>query len=94
MCSNEKIKLLILRKRQESDTYEDFLEVQRIFNHNFLKYGEVGSSLCVIVDGEIVIDIWAGHKNKKLKLKSGVKILSFQLLFLVLKLRLLCVHIY
>ena len=44
--------------------HEDFLEVQRVFNHNFLKYGEVGSSLCVIVDGEIVVDIWAGHKNK------------------------------
>ena len=44
--------------------HEDFLEVQRIFNHNFLKYGEVGSSLCVIVDGETVVDIWAGHKNK------------------------------
>ena len=44
--------------------HEDFLEVQRIFNHNFFKYGEIGSSLCVIVDGEIVVDIWAGHKNK------------------------------
>ena len=44
--------------------HEDFLEVQRIFNHNFYKYEEVGSSLCVIVDGEIVVDIWAGHKNK------------------------------
>ena len=44
--------------------HEDFLEVQRIFNHNFFKYEEIGSSLCVIVDGEIVIDIWAGHKNK------------------------------
>ena len=44
--------------------HEDFLEVQRIFNHNFSKYKEIGSSLCVIVDGEIVVDIWAGHKNK------------------------------
>ena len=44
--------------------HEDFIEVQRIFNHNFFKYGEIGSSLCVIVDGEIVVDIWAGHKNK------------------------------
>ena len=44
--------------------HEDFLEVQRIFNHNFLKHGEIGSSLCVIVDGETVVDIWAGHKNK------------------------------
>ena len=44
--------------------HEDFIEVQRIFNHNFFKYGEIGSSLCVIVDGEIVVDIRAGHKNK------------------------------
>ena len=44
--------------------HEDFLEVKRIFNHNFDKYKEIGSSLCVIVDGEIVVDIWAGHKNK------------------------------
>ena len=44
--------------------HENFLEVQRIFNHNFDKYREIGSSLCVIVDGEIVVDIWAGHKNK------------------------------
>ena len=44
--------------------HEEFLEVQRIFNHNFSKYEEIGSSLCVSVDGEIVVDIWAGHKNK------------------------------
>ena len=44
--------------------HENFLEIERIFNHNFYKYEEIGSSLCVIVDGEIVVDIWAGHKNK------------------------------
>ena len=44
--------------------HEDFQEVKRIFDNNFYKYGETGSSLCVIVDGEIVVDIWAGHKNK------------------------------
>jgi len=44
--------------------HEDFSEVEKIFNHNFYKYEEIGSSLCVIVDGEIVLDIWAGHKNK------------------------------
>ena len=44
--------------------HEDFLEVERIFNQNFFNYREIGSSLCVIVDGEIVVDIWAGHKNK------------------------------
>ena len=44
--------------------HEDFSEVKRIFNNNFDKYKEIGSSLCVILDGEIVVDIWAGHKNK------------------------------
>ena len=44
--------------------HEDFLEVERIFNYNFDKYKEIGSSLCVIVDGEVVVDLWAGHKNK------------------------------
>ena len=44
--------------------HEDFLEIEQIFNNNFNKYEEIGSSLCVIVDGEIVVDIWAGHKNK------------------------------
>ena len=44
--------------------HEDFSEVAKIFNHNFSKYEEIGSSLCVIVDGEIVVDIWAGYKNK------------------------------
>ena len=44
--------------------HEDFSEVERIFNNNFYKYKEIGSSLCVIVDGEVVLDIWAGHKNK------------------------------
>ena len=43
--------------------HEDFLEVQKTFNQNFFKYREIGSSLCVIVDGEVVVDIWAGHKN-------------------------------
>ena len=44
--------------------HEDFLEVEEIFNHNFDKYKEIGSSLCVVIDGEIVIDVWSGHKNK------------------------------
>ena len=44
--------------------HENFSEVKRIFNHNFDKYKEIGSSLCIIVDGEIVVDIWAGYKNK------------------------------
>ena len=44
--------------------HEEFLEVEKLFNNNFNKYSEIGSSLCVIIEGEIVIDIWAGYKNK------------------------------
>ena len=43
--------------------HEDFLEVRRIFDQNFIKYKEIGSSLCVFIDGEVVIDLWSGHKN-------------------------------
>ena len=44
--------------------HKDFQEVAEIFARNFIKYREIGSALCVIVDGEIVVDVWAGHKNK------------------------------
>ena len=68
----------------------DFLEVERIFNQNFYQYGEIGSSLCVLIDGEIVIDIWAGHKNKEKTKEWSEDTLSVA--FLVPKLRLLYVH--
>jgi len=44
--------------------HENFSGIKTTFKHNFDKYKEIGSSLCVIVEGEIVVDIWAGHKNK------------------------------
>ena len=44
--------------------HEDFKEVEEVFSKNFIKYMETGSALCVIVDGEVVVDFWAGHKNK------------------------------
>ncbi len=45
--------------------HEDFQEVAETFAQNFDKYGEIGSSVCVVVDGEITVDLWAGHKNEK-----------------------------
>ena len=71
--------------------HEDFSEVEKIFNHNFYKYEEIGSSLCVIVDGEIVLDIWAGHKNKDKTKEWSEDTLSVA--FLAPKQHLLCVHI-
>ena len=45
--------------------HEDFQEVAEIFAQNFDQYNEIGSSLCVVVDGERVVDIWGGHTNEQ-----------------------------
>ncbi len=45
--------------------HEDFQEVAEIFAENFEKYREIGSSICVVIDGEITVDLWAGHKNEQ-----------------------------
>jgi CubicO group peptidase (beta-lactamase class C family) len=38
----------------------DFADVRREFERNFSERGEVGASVCVTVDGERVVDLWAG----------------------------------
>ena len=45
--------------------HEDFQEVAETFAENFDKYQEIGSSVCVVVDGEITVNLWAGHKNSE-----------------------------
>ena len=45
--------------------HEDFQEVAEIFAQNFDKYGEIGSSVSVVIDGETTVDLWAGHKNEQ-----------------------------
>ena len=45
--------------------HEDFQEVAEIFAQNFDQYNEIGSSLCVIVDGEKAVDIWGGYTNEQ-----------------------------
>tara|TARA_A100001015_G_scaffold263_1_gene366 strand:- start:1687 stop:2886 length:1200 start_codon:yes stop_codon:yes gene_type:complete len=45
--------------------HEDFQEVAEIFAENFDKYEEIGSSLCVVIDGETTVDMWAGYKNEQ-----------------------------
>ena len=56
--------------------HEDFQEVAETFIQNFEKYKEIGSSLCVVVDGEIAVDLWAGHKNKERTNEWSEKTLS------------------
>ena len=45
--------------------HKDFQEVAEVFAQNFNEYNEIGASLCVAVDGEITVDLWAGYKNEK-----------------------------
>ena len=47
--------------------HKDFQNVAETFAFNFDKYNEIGSSLSVIVDGEITVDIFAGHTTQKKK---------------------------
>jgi len=56
--------------------HEDFQEVAEIFAQNFKKYREIGSSICVVIDGEITVDLWAGHKNKQRTKEWNEKTLS------------------
>lgn len=41
-----------------------FAEVRDEFERNFAERGEVGASLCVTVDGEIVADLWGGIADR------------------------------
>ena len=42
---------------------EQFRAVERAFAGNFATFGEVGAALAVMVDGEMVVDLWAGHAD-------------------------------
>ena len=42
------------------DVHPRFGAVAEAFRRNFAEEGEVGASLCVRIDGEVVIDLWGG----------------------------------
>ena len=45
--------------------HDDFQNVAEKFAVNFDKYSEIGSSLCVIVDGEVTVDLFTGHTTNQ-----------------------------
>jgi len=45
--------------------HKDFQEVAETFAQNFDKHKKIGSSICVVVDGEIIVDLWARYKNEQ-----------------------------
>jgi len=60
----------------KGNCHEDFQEVAEVFAQNFDKYGELGSSVCVVVDGETTVDLWVGYKNEQRKDKWDENTLS------------------
>ncbi len=46
---------------------EDFAEVKTAFVQNFTKGKEIGAACSIYYQGEKVVDLWGGYKNKKTK---------------------------
>lgn len=43
---------------------ERFAPVRDAFERNFTEYGDVGATFAATVEGEFVVDLWAGHADK------------------------------
>lgn len=43
----------------------DLVAVRDAFRSNFLERGEVGAAVCVIRDGEVVVDLWGGWADEQ-----------------------------
>ncbi len=41
-----------------------FTEVQRQFENNFAEHGDVGASVAITLNGEYVVDLWAGFRDE------------------------------
>ena len=44
---------------------EKFAAVSEALQRNFADPGEIGASAAVVHNGELVVDIWAGHKDEE-----------------------------
>ena len=47
---------------------ERFASLREEFERNFTERGDVGASFAATIDGESVIDLWAGHRDAALDL--------------------------
>ena len=44
---------------------QDFSAVAQVFVENFKSLDELGASVSITLDGETVVDLWGGVKNRK-----------------------------
>ena len=47
---------------------ERFQSLREEFEKNFMERGDIGASFAVSIEGELVADIWGGHRNQALTL--------------------------
>ena len=40
-----------------------FAHVRNVFERNFEEHGDVGASFALTLEGEYLIDMWAGHRD-------------------------------
>ena len=40
-----------------------FAPVREVFARNFTEFPEVGAAVAIAIDGQIVVDLWAGFAN-------------------------------
>ncbi len=45
------------------DTASRFDGVRDAFTENFSRFPEVGAAVCVVADGNVVVDLWGGHRD-------------------------------
>ena len=43
--------------------HERFAPVQQTFEENFERFADIGASVAVSLEGEMVVDLWAGHRD-------------------------------
>ena len=46
---------------------ERFARVRDEFEKNFTKRGDIGACFALTIEGEYVVDIWAGHQDAALE---------------------------
>ncbi len=44
-----------------------FEKVKKTFTNSFIKRKETGASVCVVIEGKPVVDLWAGYSDAKRK---------------------------
>jgi CubicO group peptidase (beta-lactamase class C family) len=53
----------MLRVTIDGSCDEAFEDVRRAFERNFAEHGEVGASVCITLDGDVVVDLWGGEAD-------------------------------